>query len=86
MREKLQSFPSHRVRGCLRSLSIVMSTSPNMLSLLETKGMQLNVLLNELNETFPPVNPTPSDELPLIYYRSGQRSVIEWIINKLDEN
>jgi hypothetical protein len=48
--------------------------------------MQLNVLLNELNETFPPVNPTPSDELPLIYYRSGQRSVIEWIINKMEEN
>jgi hypothetical protein len=63
-----------------------MSTSPNMLSLLETKGMQMNVLLNELNETFPPVNPTPSDELPLIYYRSGQRSVIEWIINKMEEN
>ena len=62
-----------------------MSTSPNMLSLLETKGMQMNVLLNELNETFPPVNPIPSDELPLIYYRSGQRSVIEWIINKMDE-
>ena len=56
------------------------------LNLLETKGMQLNVLRAELEATFPPVNPIPSDELPLIYYRSGQRSVIEWIINKMDEN
>jgi len=47
--------------------------------------MALNVLANELNETFPPVNPTPSDELSHIMYRAGQRSVVEWILNKMDE-
>ena len=56
----------------------------NTLTLLETKGVALNTLLQQLEETFPPVNPTPSDELPLIMYRSGQRSVVEWIINNME--
>ena len=62
-----------------------MSTSHNTLSLLETRGIQINAVVQELEATFPPVNPTPSDELSQIMFRAGQRSVVEWIINKMDE-
>jgi len=58
-----------------------------MLSLLETSGLQLNVLLQQLEENFPPLNPHPDDSHSLIMYRSGQRSVVEWIQHYLtDEN
>ena len=60
-----------------------MSTSLNML---ETLGMQSRGLVHQLEETFPPVNPTPEDTMEKIMYRSGQRSVVEWIINYMEEN
>ena len=56
-----------------------MSTSPHMLNLLEAKGMELSSMLSQLDATFPPVNPTPTDDHSLIMYRAGQRSVVEWI-------
>jgi len=60
---------------------------PNQtLSFLETKGMQANVLLSLLEENFPPVNPTPDSSMEKIMYRSGQRSVVEWVINYMEEN
>lgn len=62
-----------------------MSTSPSTLSLLETRGMQANVLVKELEENFPPVNPHPSQTIGQIMYQAGQRSVVEWILNKMDE-
>ena len=62
-----------------------MSTSPSMLSLLEAKGLQANALIQELEETFPPHLPSPSDDLSVIMYRAGQRSVVEWILNKMDD-
>ena len=61
-----------------------MSTSHSMLDLLETKGLQMNALLQDLLETFPPVNPTPHDSLPTIMYKAGQRSVVEWIIQQME--
>jgi len=54
-----------------------MSTSLNML---ETVGMQARGLINQLEQTFPPINPSPEDNMEKIMYRSGQRSVVEWII------
>jgi len=60
-----------------------MSTSLNML---ETVGMQARGLVHQIEETFPPVNPTPEDTMEKIMYRSGQRSVVEWIINYMEEN
>lgn len=60
-----------------------MSTS---LSTLETLGMQSRGLVHQLEETFPPVNPTPEDTMEKIMYRSGQRRVVEWIINYMEEN
>ena len=60
-----------------------MSTS---LSTLEVFGMEARAVLNELEELFPPVTPGPSDTMQTIMYRSGQRSVIEWLHTKLDNN
>ena len=54
------------------------------LSLLETKGMQANALVSQLDSLFPPTNPNPEDTMEKIMYRSGQRSVVEWIKENLE--
>ena len=46
--------------------------------------MQANALIVELEATFPPTNPTPDDTMEKIMYRSGQRSVVEWIIQSME--
>ena len=61
-----------------------MSTSHNMLSLLETTGMETNALLNRLDDLFPQVTPSPDDDISLIMYRAGQRSVVEFIQQQLE--
>ena len=58
-----------------------MSTS---LSMLETVGMQARGLTHQLEETFPPITPTPDDSMEKIMYRSGQRSVVDYLLAKLD--
>ena len=63
-----------------------MSTSLNTLDLLNVRGMTANAMLAKLEETFPPANPSPEDTIEKIMYRSGQRSVVEWVINYMDEN
>ena len=54
------------------------------LSMLETMGMQHKSMVQQLDETFPVINPSPSDSIESIMYRSGQRSVVEWLINKME--
>ena len=54
--------------------------------MLETVGLQARGLVNQLEETFPPINPSPEDNMEKIMYRSGQRSVVEWIIKYMEEN
>jgi len=44
----------------------------------------LQALADELDEFYPPVNPTPKDDDRLIMYRAGQRSVVEFIQSKLN--
>ena len=61
-------------------------TSLNTLDLLDIRGMTANAMLAKLEETFPPTNPTPEDTMEKIMYRSGQRSVVEWVINYMEEN
>jgi hypothetical protein len=61
-----------------------MSTSPLTLDLLEVKGVQANAMVQQLDELFPPTNPNPEDTMEKIMYRSGQRSVVEWIINYME--
>ena len=51
---------------------------------METKGLQTNVILKEMQEIFPPVTPTPTDDLATIMYRAGQRSVVEWVQQQME--
>jgi hypothetical protein len=55
------------------------------LNTLDIKGMTATAMLAKLEETFPPTNPTPEDTMEKIMYRSGQRSVVEWVINYMEE-
>ena len=61
-------------------------TSLNTLNLLDVKGMTASAMLSKLEEIFPPTNPTPEDTMEKIMYRSGQRSVVEWVIRYMEEN
>jgi len=61
-------------------------TSLNTLDLLDVRGMTANAMLAKLEETFPPTNPTPEDTMEKIMYRSGQRSVVEWVIQYMEES
>ena len=58
-----------------------MSISPNML---EVFGMEARAVLTEMEDRFPPVTPSPEDSIEKIMYRSGQRSVVEWLVNRLN--
>ena len=59
--------------------------TPIYLNTLETHGLQLSSLIAELDENFPPTTPNPSESISQIMYRSGQRSVVEWIQHRLIE-
>ena len=48
-------------------------------------GPNVESLLIEMEEKFPPINPHPKEELASIMYKSGQRSVVEWYKSRLDE-
>ena len=54
------------------------------MNMLEARGMELQAMLSDLDETFPPVNPTPADDLTTIMYRAGQRSVVEYITTQME--
>ena len=83
MRAKLQSLLLHGHHESRLSLNIATMTSPNMLEVL---GMNTQGLVHALEESFPPTNPTPDDTMQKIMYRSGQRSVVEWVIKYLEDN
>lgn len=57
-----------------------------MLNTLELVGLNVQSVLLEMEENFPPVNPTPQDSTAKIMYQSGQRSVVEWLQEKLKED
>ncbi len=42
----------------------------------------LDRLCEELDAMYPPINPTPKDDIHLIMFRAGQRSVVEYILAK----
>ena len=60
-----------------------MSTYPNTLEPL--LGPNLKSILLELEDKFPPVNPHPKEELNTIMYKAGQRSIIDWLRERLEE-
>ncbi len=49
-------------------------------------GPDFKYILKELQINFPPNNPHPKEELASIMYKAGQRSVVEWIENRLEED
>ena len=59
--------------------------SPISINMLELKGLQSQQIVNNLNETFPPVNPTPHDDMATIMYKAGQSHVVEWIIQQMEQ-
>ena len=54
--------------------------------MLEVFGMEARAVLSEMDERFPVVNPSPDDSIEKIMYRSGQRSVVEWLVIRLDDD
>ncbi len=46
-------------------------------------GLTVRRLLEELEDVFPPVNPTPDTSVGHILYRAGQTSVVGWDQKKL---
>jgi hypothetical protein len=61
-----------------------MLTSPNTLE--SILGPSLEQVLHELEDIFPSVTPTPDNSLSQIMYKSGQRSVVEWINQRISKN
>ena len=61
-----------------------MSIYPNTLE--PILGPTLESILLELEEIHPPLNPTPDESMEKIMYRSGQRSVVEWIRTRMEDN
>ena len=59
---------------------------PTSLSMLETLGLEARATLSQLEENFPPLNVGPTSDIKTIMYRAGQRSVVEWLKEKLDNN
>jgi hypothetical protein len=56
------------------------------LNMLETLGMETHAIVKELETNFPPINPMPGESIDKIMYRSGQRSVVEWLLNRMESN
>jgi hypothetical protein len=54
------------------------------LSMLETLGMETHAIAQQLSDNFPVVNPSPDDTIETIMYRSGQRSVVEWLLTRME--
>ena len=48
-------------------------------------GPNMNYILEELEENFPPTTPNPEDSMQKIMYRSGQRSVVEWLVRRMEQ-
>ena len=60
-----------------------MSISPNTLEAI--LGPNLESILAELEEIYPPTNPNPNENMETIMYKAGQRSVVEWIKTRISE-
>ena len=55
-------------------------------STLNLHSEKLEKLIEDLDSKFPPVNPHPKEEIGVIMYKAGQRSVIEWLQHRLEED
>jgi hypothetical protein len=82
MKAKLQSFLLPSQQECLPSLNMMQEIYPNTLE--PIFGPQLSSILEEMDDIFPPITPTPDWTQSQIMYRSGQRSVVEWLIQRIE--
>ena len=48
-------------------------------------GLTVERLLEELEDKFPPHTTQPKEELNTIMYQAGQRSIVEWINTRINE-
>jgi len=48
-------------------------------------GLTVQSLLAELEDNFPQFLSQPNDPINMIMFKSGQRSVVEWIANRLTD-
>jgi hypothetical protein len=48
-------------------------------------GLTVERLLAELEENFQSFLPQPNDPTNMIMYKSGQRSVVEWVRMRMEE-
>ena len=78
------NFLTHDQLECQHFSNIAMSTYPNMLE--PVLGPNVESILSELEDNFPPVNPHPKETMGSIMYKAGQRSVIEWIHKRIEDN
>jgi len=83
MRAKPHNFLTPDQPVCQHSLSTAMSTYPNTLEPL--LGPNVNSLSLEMEEKFPPFIPHPKEELASIMFKAGQRSVVEWYKNRIED-
>ena len=59
-----------------------MSISPNTLE--SILGPNLESILAELEEIYPPTNPNPNEKMETIMYKAGQASVVEYVKQLLE--
>ena len=83
MRAKPQSFLRHREPVCQRFSNMQIQTSRSTLE--PILGPNPESLLVEMEEKFPPLTPHPKEELASIMYKAGQRSVVEWYSDRINE-
>ena len=48
--------------------------------------LDINHILQEMEDIYPPVNPTPEVTTNQIMYRAGQRSVVEWLQQRITQD
>ena len=49
-------------------------------------GPELVTILKEMEEIYPPLDCGPDDDISHIMYRAGQRSVVDWLKQRISEN
>lgn len=81
MKERHQNFLTPVEHGCLHFLNMQTKTFHSMLNL----RLTVEGLLGELDQNFPYSNPHPDDQTNHIMYRAGQRSIIDWIRQRIEE-
>ena len=47
-------------------------------------GLTVDAIVSELEQRFPLTNPSPDTSLSTIMYQAGQRSVVDWINSRID--